>query len=92
MFSFFQNLAPILFVGISDYAEIVEDEGDYSSPDGEFSGETIYFQMSRIFSKFLRKCNKYYKFFTCSCTSFKTFTHPFLTLINDKIPRVKPEP
>ena len=44
MSSFFQNVAPILFVGISDYAEIVEDEGDYSCPDGEFSGETIYFQ------------------------------------------------
>lgn len=24
------------FVGISDYAEIVEDEGDYSSPDGKY--------------------------------------------------------
>jgi hypothetical protein len=24
------------FLGISDYAEIVEDEGDYSSPDGKY--------------------------------------------------------
>lgn len=24
------------FVGISDYAEIIEDEGDYSSPDGKY--------------------------------------------------------
>ena len=52
MSSFFQNVAPILFVGISDYAEIVEDEGDYSSPDGEFSGETIYFQILLGFLKF----------------------------------------
>ena len=35
------RLHPSVFIiGISDYAEIVEDEGDYSSPDGEFSGET----------------------------------------------------
>lgn len=26
-----------MIVGLSDYAEIVEDEGDYSSPDGKYS-------------------------------------------------------